>query len=308
MVACPLSGQPSTRVVQVIPVKSLTRYWRFIGGARVAELYRGIDRLELRGGAEGLLFYHPLVAGDAAFYRAMYRRLATSRWIQAYRRECELAAALVPPGARVLDVGAGFGAFGRWLSHARYTGIDLTYEAADADPRAGGLDIRRQSLEDHAAERPVPYDVVSAFHVVEHVTDPRGFVAGLASLTRPGGQVIIGLPRYPSPMTEIPAFPVNMPPHHLTFWTAPALERLARETGLVPERIEEVAHGRAEDIIFWIRRFSWTRCGEDMARLDRHAIASLVVAGLAGQAVARWRRWRPGPGDATNLLMVARKP
>ncbi len=101
-------------------------------------------------------------------------------------------------GARVLDVGCGGGLLAEALAHkgARVTGIDLApamIETARLHAVESGLDIQYRLqdagvLADSAEAR---FDVVCCMEMLEHVADPKQFVAVLARLVRPGGTVFV---------------------------------------------------------------------------------------------------------------------
>jgi len=103
----------------------------------------------------------------------------------------------IPPGAKVLEVGAGTGtSFPAYPSHCEITGVDL---APDMLARArqkiqenGWSHIK--VLEMNALELKFPdntFDYVMAFHVVTVVPDPVGMVAEAKRVCKPGGRIVI---------------------------------------------------------------------------------------------------------------------
>lgn len=99
-------------------------------------------------------------------------------------------------GKRVLDVGCGGGILSESMAvrGAQVTGIDLS-EKALAVARLHLLEsgstaeYRLQSAEDHAAEMPAHYDVVTCMEMLEHVPDPASTIRACATMVRPGGTV-----------------------------------------------------------------------------------------------------------------------
>jgi len=100
-------------------------------------------------------------------------------------------------GISLLDVGCGAGiaseAFARM--GARVTGLDATgeaLEAARAHAAASGLGIEyRDGTPEELAASGASFDAVVALEVIEHVQDRPAFVAALAALAKPGGQVFL---------------------------------------------------------------------------------------------------------------------
>jgi 2-polyprenyl-6-hydroxyphenyl methylase / 3-demethylubiquinone-9 3-methyltransferase len=101
-------------------------------------------------------------------------------------------------GKRVLDMGCGAGLLTEPLARmgGSVTGIDAAPENIEAakahaaqsglviDYRCGGVDaVTGQS-----------FDLITSLEVVEHVTDPAAFVAGLAGSLAPGGLLILSTP------------------------------------------------------------------------------------------------------------------
>lgn len=97
-----------------------------------------------------------------------------------------------PPrrGGKALEVGCGYGAMLPLLSQEGYaaSGCD---PSADAVRYCGsrGFDVVQGGVP--GAPVSPPYVLTLSQHVIEHVEDPRGFVAALVSLTERGGVVAV---------------------------------------------------------------------------------------------------------------------
>ena len=101
-------------------------------------------------------------------------------------------------GKRAADVGCGAGLLCEPLARlgAAVTGIDAAVEnigVARAHAAQSGLtiDYRAGSIDLLAGER---FDLVTSMEVIEHVTDPAAFVAGLAGALAEGGLMILSTP------------------------------------------------------------------------------------------------------------------
>ncbi len=99
-------------------------------------------------------------------------------------------------GKTVLDVGCGGGILteSMALEGAAATGLDMGSEPL-AVARLHALESRlnidyiQQTVENHAAENPQRYDVVTCMEMLEHVPDPASIVRACAQLVKPGGDV-----------------------------------------------------------------------------------------------------------------------
>jgi phosphatidylethanolamine/phosphatidyl-N-methylethanolamine N-methyltransferase len=103
----------------------------------------------------------------------------------------------IPPGAEVLEVGAGTGtSFPAYPSHCEITGVDL---APDMLARArqkiqenGWSHIK--VMEMNALDLKFPdntFDYVMAFHVVTVVPDPVRMISEAKRVCKPGGRIVI---------------------------------------------------------------------------------------------------------------------
>lgn len=135
---------------------------------------------------------------SAMLHRLNPARLAFIR--EAANAHWDLDAASFTPlaGKTAIDVGCGAGLLAEPLARlgATVTGLDAAPEnigAAQAHAVATGLaiDYLACGIEDL---RDRQFDLVTSMEVIEHVTNPAAFVAGLANALAPGGLLILSTP------------------------------------------------------------------------------------------------------------------
>lgn len=102
-------------------------------------------------------------------------------------------------GKAALDVGCGAGLLCEPLARlgAQVTGVDAAPEnigAARAHAQASDLTIDYRAGEFETQVKGRTFDLVTSMEVIEHVTDPAAFVAGLADALAPGGLMILSTP------------------------------------------------------------------------------------------------------------------
>lgn len=305
---CPITGAPPVRRIQTLS-KSLVRdIWRFGQGVDVSALLKDVGGFSLYESPTGLVYFDPMVVGDGAFYSSYYAKWDVHDALT-FRSDTRVdyvhTAKHVPAGAKVLDIGCGPGVFRRHLPHAHYTGLD-PYAGPDVDDV-----VIRETLEEHAAKNPGAYDVVCAFHVIEHVADPRRHAELMAQLVRPGGLVVLAGPLYPSPLTEIPNLPLNMPPHHVTWWNPRAFSALAEKLGLEVVEATTTPPSPHQNTFFWLHKLLFRRTSDSPDEryfAHRWAWHASIALAYLGATIAGRLLPLPASAKPMDAYLVARKP
>lgn len=189
----------------------------------------------------------PDEAHDAGQYTTAQPRGAASAapLLHAFDRHrlALLRAASAGPPARLLDAGAGRGRFvaaARAAGHEAH-GVEPSARGVAAARAVYGLELDRASIED-AAIGPGSQDAVTLWHVLEHLDDPAGALARIASWLRPGGVVLVGVPNAAS-LQALLGGPVWFhldAPRHRTHFTPQGLRTLLRAHELEPLRTHHV--------------------------------------------------------------------
>lgn len=153
------------------------------------------------------LFPLPSLEEDAAFYEAdqQTRRLMGETDFSLWQskaaadtaRRVNWLRSVLPRGGDVLDVGCGYGFFVDALAKAGYraTGLDVGRERlALATAHLHGTFIQGEIDEAFVVTHHNRFQVVTLFHVLEHVRGPVTFLRQSLELVAPGGRLLIEVP------------------------------------------------------------------------------------------------------------------
>jgi 2-polyprenyl-3-methyl-5-hydroxy-6-metoxy-1,4-benzoquinol methylase len=140
---------------------------------------------------------------------------------------------LVRQGGRVLDVGCGKGLL---LAGLRQRGCEVFgTELSEVSARYAqslGLSVSCLPVE-YAPFEPGTFDLVTVFHVLEHLTQPRDTLAVLHTLLRPGGILVVEVPNIGSWYARLFGddwFHYDVP-RHLYHFNQDTLRNLLASTG-----------------------------------------------------------------------------
>lgn len=141
----------------------------------------------------------------------------------------------------ILDIGCGRGIFLNILKKGgwRTKGVEFNAETASYASRVYGIDVVTMQDMDMLPEK--SFDVITMYHVLEHVDRPAQLLAQCRRLLQEGGRLIIAVPNIASLQAVTGRavwFHLDLP-CHLYHFTPEGLLRLLREHGF---SIESVSH------------------------------------------------------------------
>jgi len=181
----------------------------------------------------------------ASYTVAQHRVPDEARGIRAWLRGQKCSAFYwVPKGVRVLDIGCGYC---ESLAYHKARGGEVHGVEPDASARKiaehFGYNVHI-GLFDPSRYEPEYFDYITLDQVIEHVTDPREFLSGVARVLKPGGTVIISTPNPGGLGRRV--FGRRWIhwhiPYHLQHFTRGSMTTLARYAGLEVQRRRTLTH------------------------------------------------------------------
>lgn len=140
----------------------------------------------------------------------------------------------------LLDVGAGTGAFAFKMQQA---GWEVTGLEPDEIARANALKKYKLRLEELSYLNNFhndTFDVITLWHVLEHVHDLHGYLEAFGKIIKPSGRLVIAVPNHPSYDSGFyqqywAAYDV---PRHLYHFSPKSMEILLKKRGFVVEAVK----------------------------------------------------------------------
>lgn len=241
-----------------------------------------------------LIYADPFVSGDAEFYRLAYFHASYPEQKWEYNRTRQALRERHLSRPRVLEIGAGTGAFLRQMLDE---GCAPTSLQAFEFSESGRAAIERLGISCLAADLRIvdfdqTFDIVCMFQVLEHLDDFDGVFKALTRIVRPGGHVFIATPNAAwISLNEARRLLLDMPPNHISRWSPASFAALARRFGwqLAACELEPVSRTRNAVRMFsdrYVRLVTeesrWeSRAAELAMRADSRAVARLIKAGAA---------------------------
>lgn len=226
---CPLCEGGDVALQAKLDIPVLCRLYRQSLGIDVSQYFAGIDRLSIVNCNDcDFRWFFPIITGNNHFYGQLREQ---SWYYIKEKQEFLFASQEVGLSDGVLDIGCGEGNFSNYVKSKKYVGLELSPTAVH-EARARGINVISQTVEDYAELHPRSADVVCAFQVLEHVANPKSFLAASIRCLRSGGRLIISVPSTDSFLRLAVNNILNCPPHHVSLWSDEALRSIGRIYGL----------------------------------------------------------------------------
>lgn len=155
------------------------------------------------------------------------------------------------PNKKLLDFGCGAGGF---LQRARSLATDVT--GVELETRVRDYWVGQINIVPSIEAAGGGYDLISAFHVIEHLSDPRDMLANLGGLLKPNGRMIVEVPSANDALLTLydcNAFQrFTYWSQHLFLFTASTLETLARQAGLRIVTVQYYQRYPLSNHLYWL--------------------------------------------------------
>ena len=286
---CPLCAGSNAVLQNSLEVLPIISRWDTEFGIDVRGQFGPVSQIECYKCRDCILeFFKPeSLAGTHVLYEALER----FDWYYLPRKwEHDVALQDMSGSSNGVEIGCGFGAFVARVRAEK----NIPFEGCEQNPsavrigQANGAAVTLESLEDLAERCPGAFDVVCSFQVLEHVTNPGGFLTSMCTVLRPGGKLILGLPNADS-FLRYEFNVLDLPPHHMSRWTAEVMKRLH---SWFPLRLIRVAYQPLEETAVdrYVNAHLEFFASRGLGVLARPAIRSRVARVIHSQSVRRFLR------------------
>lgn len=183
----------------------------------------------------------------------------------------------------LLDFGCGAGGF---LSKARYfaanvVGLEPESRLQEHFSKSG---LTVYPLISDLFSSGLKFDLITAFHVVEHLPDPRSILSQLAELLKSGGQIVVEVPNSDDALLTLfeckPFMGFTYWSQHLFLFNGATLTKLVRQAGLKVFWIKFVQRYSLSNHLYWLAKGK-PGGHKEWAFLDDHILNQAYSSQLA---------------------------
>ena len=152
-----------------------------------------------------------------------------------------------PKEISILDVGTGYGHFVTAMRKIGFENID------GQEPSSGRAPV--WAIQEDIENLDYQYDIITLFHVLEHVFDPKSLLKKIRNLLNPGGVVLIEVPNIDEAlMNSSPAYTkFNFFRAHLSYFNASILENLIVSTGFKEVSVHPIQRYSVLNVLNWLK-------------------------------------------------------
>lgn len=168
-------------------------------------------------------------------HRIPFGTIALKKYIDScYQNRYEKIERLYSQG-KILDIGCGEGSFLKKFSTVKWniTGIEINkYLAKSAKKKLTNAKILTSPIESLKLAKE-KYDIITLWHVLEHLHNPHTMLRAIHKLLHPKGYLIIEVPHGNSLYRKIfkDKWQLLLLPRHLFFWTRKSLSLSLKQSG-----------------------------------------------------------------------------
>ena len=182
-----------------------------------------------------------------------------------YQLEAELVQAITPSGngRLLLDIGCANGKFPRQMQKLGWA-VEGVETLANSDD-VSDFKIYREEF----PQIPVPaprYDLVTAWHVLEHVHDPAAHFRKVGEILKPGGIFVFVVPNFES-ISSYALFREDVP-RHLYFFTEKTIREYLSRNGLTFVGAEHRKDLGLMRPVGWLRYYLYRLMGAELTWQD----------------------------------------
>lgn len=175
---------------------------------------------------------------------------------------------------RLLDAGASYGHFLAAVSpHHDAWGLEVNRGAVEWSIQKLGVRNAVGSVYEPSSDLPMPFDVITAWDVIEHLAEPRQALDACRKLLRPGGWLFLSTPDAGSLAARAMGRHWHYldPLQHINLFSRKNLARLLEETGFSPQGWDYFGHRYRLSYVF--NRLSYLTRHSRLQHLMRAACA-----------------------------------